>query len=117
MVSATILTVQQLSESVRYRHQFTLLQKLGMDRREMVTALQQQLAIYYSMPDLPSLLISIPFLWNMGHAFEPGTINGPWHLVEILSVALGLFFLIYFVYILIAYENLRKSVLTSSRIQ
>lgn len=116
MVSATILTVQQLSESVRYRQQFTLLQKLGMDRREMVTALQKQLAIYYAMPVLPSLLISIPFLWNMGHAFEPGTINGPWHLAEILSVALGLFFLIYFVYILIAYENLRKSVLTSSRI-
>lgn len=111
MVSATILTVQQLSESVRYRRQFSLLGKLGMAKREMETALRRQFTIYYAMPALPPLLISVPFLWNMGHAFEPGTINGPWHLAEILGITLGLFFLIYFVYILIAYGNLKKNVL------
>lgn len=35
MTAATILTVQQLSETDRYRGQFALLRKLGMDRREM----------------------------------------------------------------------------------
>lgn len=39
MTAATILTVQQLSETDRYRGQLALLRKLGMDRREMRRAL------------------------------------------------------------------------------
>ena len=71
MAAATILTVQQLSESIRYRQQFTLLGKLGMDRLEMAQALRKQLAIYYCLPALPPLLISIPFLWAMGRTDAP----------------------------------------------
>ena len=44
MTAATILTVQQLSETDRYRGQFALLRKLGMDRREMRRALGCQFA-------------------------------------------------------------------------
>ena len=111
MASATILTVQQLDESARYRRQFTLLRKLGMDRREMSQTLGRQCAIYYAMPALPPLLISIPFLCAMSRNFEPGTITGPTHLAGILGTALGLFFLIYFLYILMAYSSLKRSVL------
>lgn len=111
MASATILTVQQLDESARYRRQFTLLRKLGMDRQEMSQALRKQFAIYYAMPALPPLLISIPFLCAMSRNFEPGTITGPAHLAGILGTALGLFFLIYFLYILMAYSSLKRSVL------
>lgn len=112
MAAATILTVQQLSESIRYRQQFTLLRKLGMDRLEMARTLRKQLALYYAMPALPPLLISIPFLWAMGHTFEPGTINGPGQLAGILGTALGFFFLIYLVYALMAYGSLKKNVLS-----
>lgn len=111
MASATILTVQQLDESARYRLQFTLLRKLGMDRREMAQALRKQFAIYYAMPALPPLLISIPFLCAMSRNFEPGTITGSAQLAGILGTALGLFFLIYFLYILMAYSSLKRSVL------
>ncbi len=111
MASATILTVQQLDESARYRRQFGLLGKLGMDRAEMTRALHRQLAIYYAMPALPPLLISLPLLWTMAHAFEPGTIDGPGQLMGILGTAVGLFFLIYFVYILMAVSSLKKNVL------
>lgn len=111
MASATILTVQQLSEGMRYRQQFTLLGKLGMDHLEMARTLRKQFAIYYAMPALPPLLISIPFLWAMGYTFEPGTIEGAGQLAAILGTAFGLFFLIYFVYILMAYSSLKKNVL------
>lgn len=111
MASATILTVQQLGESVRYRRQFVLLGKLGMDRREMARVLNIQLAIYYAMPALPPLFISIPLLWAMGHSFEPGTISGPGQLAGILGTAFGLFFLIYFLYILMTYSSMRKNVM------
>ncbi len=111
LVSATILTVQQLSQGPRFARQFGLLEKLGMDRREMARTLRRQLAVYYAMPALPPLLISVPLLVAMGHSFEPGTIAGAWQLAGILGVTLGLFFLIYLLYVLTAYSSLRRSVL------
>lgn len=111
MVSATILTIQQLSETGRYRRQFDLLEKLGMDRREMKQSLTRQFAIYYAMPAVPPLLISVPFILALGSALDPGVLSGPGQLGLILGTTLGLFFAIYFLYILMAYHNLKRSVL------
>lgn len=77
----------------------------------MSQTLLKQFAIYYAMPALPPLLIGIPILCAMSYAFEPGTITGIAHLAGILGTALGLFFLIYFLYILMAYSSLKRSVL------
>lgn len=111
MTAATILTIQQLSETEHYRQQFYLLQKLGMDRREMHRALQQQFAIYYAMPAVPSLLIGVPFIIHLGDAVEPGIMVGSSHPVIITCITLSLFFLIYFIYIWMAYSSLKRNVL------
>ena len=111
MTAATILTIQQLSEAERCRRQFELLRKLGMDRRDMAAALRTQFAIYYAMPAVPAVLIGVPFILNLANLPEPGVMvmaNSP---TVITCTALGLFFLIYAVYILLAYTSLRRSVL------
>ena len=92
MTAATILTVQQLSETDRYRGQFALLRKLG-------------------MAALPPALIAVPFLLNLGCAVEPGTMTGIYHPAAITALALGLFCLIYLLYILMAYTSLKRNVL------
>lgn len=111
MTAAAILTIQQLSETGRYQRQFLLLQKLGMERREMERVLRRQLAIYYLMPAVPPLLISIPFILGLGGAVEPGILVGASHPLAITGTTVGLFFTIYFIYILIAYSSLRRNVL------
>lgn len=111
MVAATILTIQQLSEAGRYRRQFELLRKLGMDRREMRRALRRQFAIYYTMPALPPLFIGIPFIAGLGGVLDPGVLAGPAQLLAIVGVALGLFLVIYLIYILMAYTSMKRTVL------
>lgn len=111
MVSATILTIQQLSETSRYHRQFELLHKLGMERREMKQALYRQFAIYYTMPAIPPLFISIPFILALGSALDPGDLAGPAQLFQIAGITLGIFFFIYFVYILTAYVSMKRNVL------
>lgn len=111
MTAATILTIQQLDEIRRYRQQYGLLYKLGMDRREMVKALKTQLAIYYIMPAIPPVLIGVTFLLHLGGEVEPGTLTGASHPLVITAMALGLFFLIYGVYILLAYTGLKRNVI------
>ncbi|WP_295580518.1 FtsX-like permease family protein [uncultured Oscillibacter sp.] len=111
MVSATILTIQQLSDTDRYRRQFQLLEKLGMDRREMRRTLNRQFAIYYTMPAVPPLLIGVPFILALGSALDPGVLTGPAQLLLVLGATLGIFFFIYFVYILLAYVSMKRNVL------
>ena len=111
MTAATILTIQQLAETGRFKRQFGLLEKLGMDRREMAGALRKQLAIYYTLPALPPVIISVPFILNLGKSVEPGVMVGHSHPLVVAGVALGLFLLIYLIYIVMAYVSLKRSVL------
>ena len=111
MVSATILTIHQLSEAGRFRRQFGLLGKLGMEAREMKRVLRRQFAIYYTMPAVPPLLISLPFLAALGGAFDPGSLSSPGQRWAIVGATLGVFFFIYLIYILMAYTSLKRSAL------
>jgi len=111
MTAATILTIQQLSETERYKRQFRLLQKLGMDRREMAKTLGHQFAIYYVLPAVPPVLIGVPFILHLAHAPEPGVMVGMSSPGIIVAFSLGIFFLIYAVYILLAYSSLKRNVL------
>ena len=111
MTAATILTIQQLSETERYQRQFVLLRKLGMGQREMSKALSHQFAIYYVMPAVPPVLISVPFIYNLARLPEPGVMVGMNSPRVIVAVSLGIFFLIYTIYILLAYTSLKRNVL------
>ena len=111
MTAATILTIQQLSETERYKQQFQLLQKLGMDRREMAKALSRQFTIYYALPAVPPVLIGIPFILHLSHAPEPGVMVGMNSPLSIVTISLGIFFLIYAIYILLAYTSLKRNVM------
>lgn len=111
MTAAAILTIRQLSENERYKQQFVLLNKLGMERREMTKALRRQLTIYYAMPAIPPILIGVPMILSTGNAVEPGTLTGISQPLAIIGISLTLFFLIYFIYILMAYISLKRNVL------
>ncbi len=111
MTAATILTIQQLSETERYRRQFVLLRKLGMARKEMAQALSRQFAVYYVMPAVPPVLIAAPIIFHLTRVPEPGVMVGMSSPLVIVAISLGLFFLIYSIYILLAYTSLKRNVL------
>lgn len=84
---------------------------MGMDRGEMKRALFCQFAIFYTMPALPPIVISVPFLLALADALDPGVIEGTAQLWGIIGVTLGLFFAIYLTYVFTAYTSFRRSVL------
>ncbi len=114
MTTVTILTIHQLSEMNRYRQQFILLHKLGMARREMLKTLQAQFAVYYTMPVIPPLFITVPFILNFENIVEPEIMTGANRPCVILGITLGLFFAIYTLYILLAYTGLKRNVIPCS---
>ena len=111
MTAVTILTIQQLSETERYRHQFALLRKLGMDRRETARTLGRQFALYYTLPAVPAVLIAGSFIAHLAMMPEPGVMVGWTSPAVIVLISLGAFFLIYAIYTLLAYTSLKRNVL------
>lgn len=57
-VALTILAVQQLSDSNKYKFRYDVLKKLGMNQREISILIGKQLSIYYLLPMVISLLLS-----------------------------------------------------------
>ncbi len=109
--AVTILTIRQLSEMERFRRQFALLHELGMDRREMARALGGQFALYYALPAVPAVLIAVSFIGHLAMMPEPGVMVGINSPAAIVITSLGVFFLIYAIYILLAYTSLKRNVL------
>lgn len=110
MAAATILTIQLLSESNRYREQFELLHKLGMDQKDMQSSLRRQFILFYTMPTVPPLLINVTLMISLGSAFDAGIIKSGFHLFSLIAVTLLLFTVIYGIYIFISYSSLKKNV-------
>lgn len=63
------------------------------------------------MPAIPPILVSVPFIVNLAGLVEPGIMVGGSSPAVIAGISMGLFFLIYGVYILLAYTSLRRNVL------
>lgn len=111
MVSATILTIQLLSDTERYQKQYALLFKLGMAKDDMHRALRRKFTIFYAMPTVPPVIICLIFMNWMGTLFDAGTIVSFAHLWGMIGLTLGIFFTIYLVYIIASYISFKRSVL------
>lgn len=57
-VAFTILAVQQLSDSARYRYRYDVLRKLGVNEKELKVLILKQLSMYYLIPIAVSLIFS-----------------------------------------------------------
>ncbi|MFV0361954.1 MAG: FtsX-like permease family protein [Suipraeoptans sp.] len=110
MVAVTILTIQLLSETKRYKKQYQLLSYMGMDLQEIKRGVRKQFFIFYTMPLIPSLIISIPFILSLCGAVDAETFTELGQVVIIIGTTLALFFAIYLIYVFIAYKNFKRSI-------
>ncbi|HHX69822.1 MAG: ABC transporter permease [Miniphocaeibacter sp.] len=58
IVALAILSTQQLSEFNKYKYSYNLLNKLGMNSKELKKIIFKQIGYYYSLPFITSVLIS-----------------------------------------------------------
>lgn len=110
MVSATILTIQLLSELTAYRHRYRLLGTLGVDEKGITNTIRKQFFVYFSLPAAPPVVISSLILVILGLAFDSGIVTGWPHLLGMIGIVLAVFLFLYFVYILAAYNSFKRNV-------
>ena len=108
-VAVTVLSVQQLSDSAKYRFRYDVLAKLGLKRREIHQLILKQLTAYYLCPAMLAIVISAKMILFVSRLFVISTgvpvFTGSFFLKSIL-----LFFGIYLVYFIVTYVGFKRNV-------
>lgn len=108
-VALTVLSVQQLSDSTKYRFRYDVLRKLGLDRKEISRTVRKQLVAYYLCPVLFAAGISgiIGIYMSRKFIFFTGVSTS---VFQYFGIAFILFFAIYAVYFIATYVGFRRNV-------
>ena len=96
-IALTVLSVQQLSDSAKYRFRYQVLSKIGLGRREIHRTVFRQLFGYYLCPAIFSAVISGIIAVYMGARFNFYTgVSTP--VLQYFAISFVLFFGVYAVY-------------------
>lgn len=108
-VAMTVLSVQQLSDSAKYRFRYDVLAKMGLGRSGIQRLILRQLAAYYFCPALLAVIISGKMILFVSAAFVEQT-GVPAAAGGFFLRSIALFFGIYLVYFLVTYVSFKREV-------
>ncbi len=108
-VALTVLSVQQLSDSAKYKFRYSVLKKLGMNRQEIGRVILQQLVCYYLCPVLLAAVIggSVSVFMSGKFIFYTGIRTA---VMYYFGLSFLLFFGIYVLYFITTYVGFRRNV-------
>ena len=108
-VAMTILSVQQLGDSAKYKFRYRVLSKLGLTEREINRVVLRQLLIYYLCPALAAAFLSgaVSVFASHKFIFYTGT-HTP--VLYYYGVSLVLFLAVYLLYFLATYIEFKKNI-------
>ena len=96
MATATLLAIQQLSDSEKYKYRYELLKKLGMDELEINRTIFKQLFFYFAIPMLLPFILSIPIILSISKIFTIAVTME--EIIRNIGIIYGMFILVYGIY-------------------
>ena len=96
MATATLLAIQQLSDSEKYKYRYELLKKLGVDELQINRTIFRQLLFYFAIPMVLPVIISIPVILGVGQIFTVAVTME--EIFKNIWIMLGMFILVYGIY-------------------
>lgn len=110
LVSFTVLSVQQVSDSGKYKFRYQIMFKLGMGRKKIGRILAKQMFLYYLCPVLLAFAISASFVLYVGRQFVVRTgiqtMGGLY-----FGVSCAGFLGIYVLYFVLTYVQCRREII------
>ena len=108
-VALTVLSVHQLSDSAKYRFRYSVLGKLGMNRREIGMVILKQLVCYYLCPVFLACAIggSVSVFMSGKFIFYTGIHSA---VIYYFGLTFLLFFGVYALYFITTYVSFRRNV-------
>ncbi len=96
MATATLLAIQQLSDSEKYKYRYELLKKLGVEELQINRTIFKQLLFYFVIPMALPIIISIPVTLGISHIFTIAVTMQ--EIFKNIGIVLGMLILVYGIY-------------------
>ena len=109
----TILAVQSLSDSTKYKYRYLTLRRLGINDKSLFKTIRKHLLILFCVPAISAILCSFVMMSSLNNVYQQ--ILGDKHLYLIyFGLNLIIFFLIYSIYwiatyIAVSYTHLQRA--------
>ncbi|MDD2978471.1 MAG: ABC transporter permease [Hespellia sp.] len=113
-VALTVLSVQQLSDSSKYKRRYDVLGKIGLDHKQINKLIWKQLMAYYLCPAIFAMLISGNVILRISRTFIHST-GVHTNVVQYFGISVLLFFGIYLVYFLATYVGFKRNIYMRNR--
>lgn len=108
-VAMTVLSVQQLSDSVKYKFRYDVLNKLGLGRMQIRGLIRRQLVAYYLCPVILAMVISGKMILYISGLFVRETAV-PLPVWAFFGKSVALFFGVYFIYFMVTYIGFQRNI-------
>ena len=109
-VVGTILAIQSLSDSTKYKYRYTVLRKLGVRDKKLFKTVRKQLSLFFLFPLVYPIIISICTITSLNDLFKLILENDMVYLVYFFS-NLILFLMIYAIYFMATYFGFKKNIM------
>lgn len=108
-VVGTIVAIQSLSDSTKYRYRYLTLRKLGVNDRRLYKTVRKQLLILFGLPVLCPLVIGF-FLLTYINRIYAMFLDSRFTYLLYFAGAFGLFLLIYALYFAVTYIGFKRNI-------
>lgn len=108
-VALTVLSVQQLSDSAKYKFRYGVLQKIGMKKRDVARVVGKQLFMYFLCPALFAAAVSGIISLYLSKKFVDAT-GVQTSIFQYFGISCALFFGVYAVYFTATYIGFVRNV-------
>jgi len=108
-VVGTILAIQSLSDSTKYKYRYQVLSKLGVGDNELYKIVFKQLIIYFIFPVVYPIIVSFCTIMSMNKLFQI-TLTNEFIYLGYFIESLLVFLVIYIIYFLTTYYGFKRNI-------
>lgn len=108
-VVGTILSIQTLSDSNKNKYQYTMLNKLGVEKQKIRKTIRKQILCNFIFPLVFPIIISITSTCSLNRIFNAVTSQSTTY-IYVIIITIAIFLLIYGLYFLATYFMFKKNI-------
>ena len=108
-VVGTILSIQTLSDSNKNKYQYKLLEKLGVEKKDIHKTIRKQITANFLFPVIYPIIIAVVTSFSINRIFYAVTSASMNYLVTIF-ITIGIFLVIYGIYYIATYMTFKNNI-------
>ena len=103
----TILAIQSLTDSTKYRYRYDVLNRLGVKKEKIYKTIRKQLLVLFGLPIIYPIIISFCLITSINNVYKTLLANDYIYLSYYLE-GLAVFLVIYIIYYIATYFEFKR---------